>query len=142
MHLQNCLYELPRALMGFRNCHNLNLHETPLVFFHRGFLPVGETPLPREGGVGHDLRMDGICRPVLRNLPSSNYRHTHFYDEFWRKTTHSGLFPANFWTMFRKNLPKRGPLFREFWTKKPSIWAVHTHTLNMLCYPPGVPLLY
>ena len=39
--------------------------------------------------------------------------------------------------MFMENLPKKGPLFREFLAQNPPIWAAHTRTLNMLCYPPS-----
>ena len=35
---------------------------------------------PGEGGI-HDLRMDRVCRPVSRKLPTSN-------DELWPKNTH------------------------------------------------------
>ena len=41
--------------------------------------------------------------------------------------------------MFKENLPKRGPLFREFWTQNPPIWEAHTCALNMSCYPPPPP---
>ena len=37
--------------------------------------------------------------------------------------------------MFMENLPKRGPLFREFRLKIPPIWAARTRTLNILCTP-------
>ena len=39
--------------------------------------------------------------------------------------------------IFMENLPKRGPLFREFCPQNPPIWAAHTRTLNMLCTPPS-----
>ena len=38
--------------------------------------------------------------------------------------------------MFMEDLPKKGPLFREFRPKNPPIWAAHSRTLNMLV-PPG-----
>ena len=37
-----------------------------------------------------------------------------------------------------ENLPKKGPLSREFRSKNPPIWAAHTRALNMLCTPPGL----
>ena len=84
----------------------------------------------------------GVCRQIFRKEPSSNYRQLPsylLYDEFWQKTTHFWKYFANFWkshSCFKENLPKRGPLFREFRTKNPPIWAAHTRTLNILCYPP------
>ena len=65
--------------------------------------------------------------------------HTHFYDEFWRKTTHFLLFFANFWIThpcLRKICRKRGPCLENLGPKNPPIWAAHTRTLNMLCTPP------
>ena len=38
--------------------------------------------------------------------------------------------------LFKENLPKKGPLFREFGAQKPPIWVAHTRTLNILCTPP------
>ena len=40
-------------------------------------------------------------------------------------------------SMFMKNLPKNGPMFRELWPKNPPIWAANTRTLNILCTPWG-----
>ena len=42
--------------------------------------------------------------------------------------------------MFKEDLPKKGPLSREFWLKNRPILAANTCTLNMLCKPssPGV----
>ena len=39
--------------------------------------------------------------------------------------------------LLKENLPKTGPLFREFGAQNPPIWAAHTRTLNMLCTPSG-----
>ena len=73
-------------------------------------------------------------------LITESCRHTHFYDEFWRKTTHFLLFFANFlithpclWKICRK----RDPCLGNLGPKNPPIWAAHTSTLNMLCTPPG-----
>ena len=38
--------------------------------------------------------------------------------------------------MFKENLPKKDPCLENFGSKTPLIWAAHTLTLNMLCYPP------
>ena len=56
---------------------------------------------------------------------------------FWRQTTHFWLFSRTFrqrldnQTMFMENLPKRGPLFREFWPKNSPIWAAHTSVCHV-----------
>ena len=77
----------------------------------------------------------GVCRPVFRKVPSSNYR------KFWRKTTHFLLFFANFWITHPrlwKICRKRNPCLENLGSKNPPIWASHTRTLNMLCTPPGL----
>ena len=84
----------------------------------------------------------GVCRPVFRNVPlliTETCGHTHFYDEFWRKTTHFLLFFANFWMThpcLRKICRKKDPFLENLGPKNPPIWAAHTRTLNMLCTPP------
>ena len=72
-------------------------------------------------------------------LITESCRHTHFYNEFWRKTTHFLLFFANslithpcLWKICRK----RDPCLENLGPKNPPIWAAHTCTLNMLCTPP------
>ena len=72
-------------------------------------------------------------------LITESYRHTHFYDEFWRKTTHFLLFFTNFWITHPclwKICRKRDPCLENLGPKNPPIWAAHTRTLNMLCTPP------
>ena len=77
--------------------------------------------------------------------------HAHFYDEFWRKTTHFLLFFANFWIIHPrlwKICRKMDPCLENLGPKNPPIWAAHTRTLNqgapalpalnMLCTPPGL----
>ena len=84
----------------------------------------------------------GVCRPVFRKQLSSNYRQLPSYPLLWWILAENYPFLAIFCQflenppMFKENLPKRGPLFREFGPKNPPIWVVHTRTLNMLCYPP------
>ena len=84
----------------------------------------------------------GVCRPVFRKVPlliTESCRHAHFYDEFWRKTTHFLLFFANFWITHPclwKICRKRDPCLENLGPKNPPIWAAHTRTLDMLCTPP------
>ena len=40
------------------------------------------------------------------------------------------------------NFMKMIPLFREFNSQNPPIWAAHTRTNNMLCTPPGTVHIY
>ena len=75
-------------------------------------------------------------------LITDSCRHTHSYDEFSPKTTHFWQFFANFWKThpcLRKICRKRGPCLENFGPKNPSIWAAHTRTIDMLCYPPPLP---
>ena len=91
----------------------------------------------RGGGV-HGLWMDGGSTARF----SARYPlliiviccHTHFYDDFWRKKTHFCYFRQflDNSPIFMENLPKKVPLFEEFWPKNPPIWAAHTRALNML----------
>ena len=72
-------------------------------------------------------------------LITERCRHTHFYDEFWRKTTHFLLFVANFWITHPclwKICRKKDPCLENLGPKNPPLWAAHTRTLNMLCTPP------
>ena len=64
-------------------------------------------------------------------------RNTHFYDEFWRKTTNFCQFHPNFWKThpYFREICKRDPCLENFAPRYPPIWAAHTRTLNMLCYP-------
>ena len=97
------------------------------------------------GGGVHDLRMDA-ARSAARFseryplLITETCGHTHFYDEFWRQTSHFLLFFANFWIThpcLRKICRKRDPCLENLGPKSPPLWAAHTHTLNMLCTPLG-----
>ena len=73
----------------------------------------------------------GVCHPDFRKVPSSSYQNLH--------SAHFWLFFASFWITHPclwKICRQKGPLFREFLPRNPSIWAAHTRTLNMLCTPP------
>ena len=101
--------------------------------------------LPRHipGGGGYmTCGWTGVCCPVSKRYPlliTESYRHAHFYDEFWRKTTHFLLFFTNFWIThpcLRKICRKRDPCLENLGPENPPIWAAHTRTLNILCTPP------
>ena len=65
--------------------------------------------------------------------------HTHFHDGFRRKTTHFWLFFASFCKnppIFMENLPKKGPLFREFWAQNPTHMGGTYPYPQHVMYPP------
>ena len=69
--------------------------------------------LDSPGGGHMTWGWNGVCRPVFRKLPPSNYRQLPsytFYDEFWRKTPYFSRFFANFW--------KTHPCFKEIYRKR------------------------
>ena len=78
----------------------------------------------------------GVCRPVFRKLPSSNYRRLSSYPDFMMNF--GGKLPIFDNDLLisgkptKENLPKKGPLFREFWTQKP------THMGGTYPYPQHV----
>ena len=82
----------------------------------------------------------GVCRPVFKKLPSSNYRQLPSYPLLWWLLAENYPFLTIFCQsiekppMFKENLLKKGPLFREFWTQKP------THMGGTYPYPQHVML--
>ena len=75
-------------------------------------------------------------------LITDSCRHTHFFMMNFGGKLPIFAFFANFWKThpcLRKICRKRDPCLENFRPNNPPIWAVHTRTLNMLCYPP--PLL-
>ena len=107
---------------------------------------------PRGGGGYMTCGWTGVCRPVFRKVPSSNYRNLRSYPlkevkppilmNFGGKPPIFLLFFANFWITqpcLRKICRKRDPCLENLGPKNPPIWAAHTRTLNMLCTPPGNP---
>ena len=94
----------------------------------------------------------GVCHPVFRKLPSSNYRllptaaviptfmmnfggKLPIFDNFCQFLENP--------PMFMENLPKKGPLFREFWAQKPThMGGTYPYPqLVMLPPPPGIIIL-
>ena len=74
---------------------------------------------PRGRGGYMTCGWTGVCRPVFRKLLliTDSFRHTHFYDEFSRKTTHFLQFFCQFLEcppMFKENLPKKEPCLENF----------------------------
>ena len=71
--------------------------------------------------------------PQVRKVPSSTYRnllsHPLLENNPFLAIFRQFLDPA----MFMENLPKKGPLLREFWTHMDG--TAYTRTLNMLCTP-------
>ena len=66
-------------------------------------------------------------------LITDSCRHTHFYDEFWQKTTHFSQFSANFWKAhpcLRKISRKRDPCLENFGPK------IHPYPQHVML-PPG-----
>ena len=70
--------------------------------------------------------MTGVCRPISESYPlliTKTCLHTHFYDEFRRKTIHFKQFLVNFQrysSMFKENLLEKGPLSIDVWAQKPT----------------------
>ena len=73
----------------------------------------------------------GVCRPVFRKLPSSNYWQLPSYPLLWWILAENYPFFA---PCLRKICCKRDPRVENFGPRNPPIWAAHTSTLNMLCY--------
>ena len=102
--------------------------------------------LSRGGGRVHNLRMDGGLPSAAwfsRSYPlliTSSCCHTHFYDECWWKTPiFDNFLPiSENPPMFKETLPKKGPLFREFWTHKPThMGGTYPYTKHVVSRPPG-----
>ena len=84
----------------------------------------------------------GVCRPVSRKLPSSNYRQLPSYPLLWWILAENYPFLTIFCQflenppLFKENLPKKGPLFREFWTQKPTHMGGTYPYPQHVMYPP------
>ena len=88
------------------------------------------------GWTGSAARFSERYPPLITEICG----HTHFYDEFWQKTTHFLLFFANFWIIHPclwKICRKMDPPLENLGPKNPPIWAAHTCTHVM--YPPPPP---
>ena len=98
---------------------------------------------PGINGEGvYDWRMNGVLPPSYPEQPCSNYQKLPSNPLLWLTKVENDPFLTNFCQllpnppMFKENLPKKGPLFREIWSpKNPSIWTAYTCTVNMLCMP-------
>ena len=94
------------------------------------------TPLGPRGRELHDLW--GSAAWFSESYPlliTDSCRHTHFYDEFWRKNYQ--IFTIWKTRQRLRKICRKGTLvFRILGPKSPLIWAAHTRTLDMLCYPP------
>ena len=84
---------------------------------------------PRGGGWYMTSGWTGVCHPVFRKVPTSNYRNLLSYplavipnDGFWRKTAHFCYFSSilDKPSLFMKNLPKRGDPCLENFCQKPT----------------------
>ena len=88
-------------------------------------------------------RWTGVCGPVLRKVPSSDYRNLRlypFYDEFWWKTTHLLLLFTNFWIthrFLRKICRKKDP-YLENLGPKTHPYGRHIPVPSTCYVPPGV----
>ena len=84
----------------------------------------------------------GVCRPVFRKIPSSNYRSLLSYPPLWRILAENHPFLTIFRQflenppMFMENLPKKGPLSREFWAQKPTHMGGTYPYPQHVMYPP------
>ena len=94
----------------------------------------------------------GVCRLVFRKVPSSNYRNLRSYPVIPTFMMNFGGKPP-FFAIFRQfldnpplfmeNLPKKGPLFREFGAQKPTHMGGTYPYLQHVMYPPGrLPIKY
>ena len=113
---------------------------------------VGPTSDPREGYM--TCGWTGSAAQLLERYPlliTKTCCHTHLYDDFWRKTTHFYYFSPFLDNppMFMEKLPKKGPLFREFWAEKPTHvggtypypqHAMYPQGSEPLCWPPYLSL--
>ena len=76
----------------------------------------------------------GVFRLVFRKLPTVAVIPTFMMNLGGKLPVFDNFF-ANFWKThprFKENLPKKGPLLREFWTQK------HTHIGGIYPYPQHV----
>ena len=84
----------------------------------------------------------GVCRPVFRKVPSSNYRNLRSYPLLWWILEENHPFFAIFRQLldnpplFMENLPKKGPLFREFGAQKPTHMGGTYPYPQHVMYPP------
>ena len=100
---------------------------------------------PRGGGGGEYMTCGwtGVCRPVFRKVPSSNYRKLQSYPLLWWILAENHPFVAIFRQfldnppLFMENLPKKGPLFREFGAQKPTHMGGTYPYPQHVMYPPG-----
>ena len=87
----------------------------------------------------------GVCRPVFRKVPSSNYRNLRTYPLLWWNLAENHPFFAIFRQfldnppLFKENLPKKGPLFREFGAQKPTHMGGTYPYPQHVMYPPPPP---
>ena len=80
---------------------------------------------PGRGGV-MTCGWPGVCRPIFRNVLSSNYQtciRTNFCDEFWRNNSKSKLVFTNFGQTrpCLRKICRQRTLFREFWPQKTTL---------------------
>ena len=84
----------------------------------------------------------GVCRPGFRKVPSSNYRNLRSYPLLWWILAENHPFFAILRQfldnppLFKENLPKKGPLFREFGAQKPTLMGGTYPYLQHVMYPP------
>ena len=86
----------------------------------------------------------GVCRPVFKKVPSSNYRKLPSYPLLWWILAENHPFSAIFHQfldnppLFMENLPKKGPLFREFGAQKPThMGGTYPYPQHVMYPPPG-----
>ena len=92
----------------------------------------------------HDLRMDGGSATRFSEsyplLITDSCRNTHFYDEFWRENYPFLTVFCQFLEnprMFKETLLKKRPLFRDFWTQKPThMGGTYPYPQHVLLPPP------
>ena len=86
----------------------------------------------------------GVCRPVSERYPlliTETCGHTHLYDEIWQKNHPFFAIFRQFLDnqpLFKENLPKKGPLFREFGAQKPTHMGGTYPYPQHVMYPPGL----
>ena len=88
----------------------------------------------------------GVCRPAFRKAPSSNYWKLLSYPLLWWILAENHLFFAIFRQfldnppLFMENLPKKGPLFREFGAQKPThMGGTYPYPQHVMYPPPRKP---
>ena len=99
------------------------------------------TAFPEGGGGYMTCGWTGICRPVFRKVPSSNYRNLRSYPLLWWTLAENHPFFAIFRQFldnppFKENLPKKGPLSREFGAQKPTHMGGTCPYPQHVMYPP------